>query len=167
MLAEIAGDGGYLITTTDENGWERTRSSPRHLRRRDERPSLRPCLYRLCRRPRRDGFCRTGLLHAGRRLKGGAEADWVNRLFTMGCHDDPMRHTDAFAEARLPFLDAEPVVPAPDEATEAARLAGPLPSYIKDHRARLRQRFMTGGARPCRTTRCWNWSCSARSRGRT
>jgi DNA repair protein RadC len=57
-----------------------------------------------------------------------------------------MRHTEAFAEARLPFLDAEPAVPAPDEATEGAPLTGPLPSYIKDHRARLRQRFMAGGA---------------------
>ena len=35
---------------------------------------------------------------------------------------------------------------APDEAPAVALPAGPLPSYIKDHRARLRSRFLEGGA---------------------
>ncbi len=49
-----------------------------------------------------------------------------------------------FAEAPLPLFDP---VSGPDEAP--ARPLDPgarLPSYIKDHRARLRARFMAGGA---------------------
>lgn len=45
---------------------------------------------------------------------------------------------DAFAEAPMLF-DA-------DEAPVVALPSGRLPSYIKDHRQRLRQRFMQGGA---------------------
>ena len=49
--------------------------------------------------------------------------------------------TRAFQEA-LPLF-----TPAPsDEAEEAAPLTGRLPSYIKDHRQRLRDRFMAGGS---------------------
>ncbi|UOA25471.1 DNA repair protein RadC [Pseudosulfitobacter sp. DSM 107133] len=44
----------------------------------------------------------------------------------------------SFAEQPLPFDF--------DEATPAALPAGPRPSYIADHRARLRARFMAGGA---------------------
>ena len=43
-----------------------------------------------------------------------------------------------FADQPLPFLT--------DEAAHAARLPGKQPSYIKDHRQRLRARFMGGGA---------------------
>ena len=47
-----------------------------------------------------------------------------------------MSRRSAFEEPTLPFLPAGgPVVPA-----------GKLPSYIRDHRARLRDRFLTGGA---------------------
>lgn len=49
---------------------------------------------------------------------------------------------DTFGEAPLPLFDA-------DEAVSAAPLPksdGKLPSYIKDHRKRLRERFMRGGA---------------------
>jgi len=43
----------------------------------------------------------------------------------------------SFAEQSLPFvLDDEPIEPAPNDR---------LPSYIKDHRPRLRARFMAGG----------------------
>ena len=42
-----------------------------------------------------------------------------------------------FAEAPLPFLL--------DEAIEAAPIPAKQPSYIKDHRQRLRARFMAGG----------------------
>ncbi|WP_343080358.1 RadC family protein [Ostreiculturibacter nitratireducens] len=45
----------------------------------------------------------------------------------------------AFHEAPLPLFDA-------DEATAALLPEGRLPSYIKDHRQRLRARFMEGGA---------------------
>jgi len=51
--------------------------------------------------------------------------------------------TRTFAEASLPFFDPVPV--AADEAVPAP-LSGRLPSYIADHRQRLRDRFMTGGA---------------------
>ena len=49
-----------------------------------------------------------------------------------------MSKTRAFHEAPLPLFDA-------DEAVGAACL-GKLPSYIADHRKRLRTRFMEGGA---------------------
>lgn len=45
----------------------------------------------------------------------------------------------AFREAPLPLFDG-------DEAVPAAMTPGRLPSYIRDHRARLRERFMEGGA---------------------
>lgn len=44
----------------------------------------------------------------------------------------------SFAEARLPFLD--------DEAVPVTLPKGKLPSYISDHRKRLRDRFRNGGA---------------------
>ena len=49
--------------------------------------------------------------------------------------------TRAFQES-LPIFTP----PAPDEAEEAPLPQGRLPSYIKDHRRRLRDRFMAGGA---------------------
>ena len=48
--------------------------------------------------------------------------------------------TRAFEEAPLPLLFD------PDEAEPVVLPAGRLPSYIKEHRKRLRERFMTGGA---------------------
>ncbi|QDC07948.1 JAB domain-containing protein [Oceanicola sp. D3] len=45
----------------------------------------------------------------------------------------------AFHEAPMPLFE-------PDEAEPALLAAGKLPSYIKDHRKRLRARFMEGGA---------------------
>jgi DNA repair protein RadC len=48
----------------------------------------------------------------------------------------------AFAESFLPFLDAAPV----DDEAQGAPLPDRLPSYIADHRKRLRARFMDGGA---------------------
>jgi DNA repair protein RadC len=45
----------------------------------------------------------------------------------------------AFHEAPLPLFSG-------DEAPEIALPQGPLPSYIRDHRQRLRARFMEGGA---------------------
>jgi len=47
--------------------------------------------------------------------------------------------THAFHEAPLPLFDV-------DEAPGTALPAGRLPSYIKDHRQRLRERFLRGGA---------------------
>jgi DNA repair protein RadC len=44
----------------------------------------------------------------------------------------------SFADQRLPFLM--------DEVALAALPTGRLPSYISDHRKRLRARFMSGGA---------------------
>ncbi|MDA3889786.1 MAG: DNA repair protein RadC [Allgaiera sp.] len=51
--------------------------------------------------------------------------------------------TRAFAEAPLPPFGAPS---EGDEAPEVVVVPGKLPSYIKDHRARLRERFMVGGA---------------------
>ena len=47
--------------------------------------------------------------------------------------------THAFREAPLPLFDA-------DEAPAGTLPEGRVPSYIKDHRNRLRERFLAGGA---------------------
>src|SRR5690554_3016766 len=44
------------------------------------------------------------------------------------------------------FREASPALFDPDEAPAVPVTRGRLPSYIRDHRARLRQRFMEGGA---------------------
>ena len=46
----------------------------------------------------------------------------------------------AFRDKTLPLFDCS------DEARDALGPAGRLPYYIKDHRVRLRLRFMEGGA---------------------
>ena len=51
-----------------------------------------------------------------------------------------MSNTGAFQELSLPLF------PDSDEAPVAPLSGGKLPSYIRDHRARLRDRFMSGGA---------------------
>lgn len=52
-----------------------------------------------------------------------------------------MRRPNSFQEPQLPLMDPAPAVPA-----MMAPVAGRVPSYIKDHRKRLRDRFMSGGA---------------------
>lgn len=56
----------------------------------------------------------------------------------------------ALSEGPMPLFAGTPVgaAPAPDEAAPQPLPAGKarLPSYIADHRARLRERFMQGGA---------------------
>jgi DNA repair protein RadC len=52
-----------------------------------------------------------------------------------------MTHRNALCESSLPLF-----VPAADEAVEPSPLPQRLPSYISDHRARLRARFAEGGA---------------------
>ena len=44
------------------------------------------------------------------------------------------------------FEEAQPGLFAPDEAPAAPLSGETLPSYIRDHRARLRERFLAGGA---------------------
>ncbi|KMK65936.1 DNA repair protein RadC [Puniceibacterium sp. IMCC21224] len=44
------------------------------------------------------------------------------------------------------FSDSQAALFAPDEAQVVPVPAGAAPSYIRDHRARLRERFMIGGA---------------------
>lgn len=51
-----------------------------------------------------------------------------------------MTRRDSFQDATLPLFHGS------DEAPPKALPKGRLPSYIQDHRARLRQRFMQGGA---------------------
>tara|TARA_R110002020_G_scaffold173644_1_gene364556 strand:- start:1390 stop:2151 length:762 start_codon:yes stop_codon:yes gene_type:complete len=48
------------------------------------------------------------------------------------------KETSAFKDPKLPFLL--------DEAVETTPVSGKQPSYIADHRQRLRARFMAGGA---------------------
>ena len=52
------------------------------------------------------------------------------------------RRSPAFAESPLPLF----ALPGDGDEAEGTPLAGRLPSYIADHRKRLRQRFMEGGA---------------------
>jgi DNA repair protein RadC len=51
-----------------------------------------------------------------------------------------MARSDFFQDTSLPLFQSS------DEAPPEALPKGRLPSYIQDHRARLRQRFMQGGA---------------------
>lgn len=54
-----------------------------------------------------------------------------------------MSTNHAFHEAALPLFGQTPVLS--DEAAAIPLKQGRLPSYISDHRARLRERFMSGG----------------------
>lgn len=54
-----------------------------------------------------------------------------------------MDRNHAFHEAPLPLF-----APDSDEVTLIPGRAAKLPSYLADHRARLRERFMSGGASP-------------------
>lgn len=54
-----------------------------------------------------------------------------------------MSTNHAFHEASLPLFGATPALS--DEAMATPLKGGRLPSYISDHRARLRERFMSGG----------------------
>ncbi|WP_347266906.1 DNA repair protein RadC [Paracoccus sp. (in: a-proteobacteria)] len=56
-----------------------------------------------------------------------------------------MESNRAFHEAPLPLF-APAATPAGDEAPLAPLAEGRPPSYLADHRARLRERFMQGGA---------------------
>ena len=49
-----------------------------------------------------------------------------------------MSRSKAFAETPLPLFEEAEAISLPT--------SGRLPSYIRDHRARLRERFMAGGA---------------------
>ncbi|MEM8774318.1 MAG: DNA repair protein RadC [Pseudomonadota bacterium] len=50
-----------------------------------------------------------------------------------------MTRPPQFSEVPLPLFDSDEVVAAPS-------VGGPQPSYIRDHRRRLRDRFLNGGA---------------------
>ena len=66
----------------------------------------------------------------------------INALLTRSCKSGRMAQQLSFAESMLNFEGSPP-----DEAVVTALpAAGRLPSYIADHRARLRDRFMQGGA---------------------
>ncbi len=68
----------------------------------------------------------------------------INPLFTDSLHLGRMKQRPAFHEAPLPFLD----LMNQDEVQIVPALVrdDKLPSYIRDHRKRLRDRFMLGGA---------------------
>src|SRR6056297_3626534 len=58
-----------------------------------------------------------------------------------------MAHDLSFSEAPLPLFGADEAVPVPlpPRGKRSGRAPQP-PSYIKDHRQRLRSRFLQGGA---------------------
>ncbi|MDO6732334.1 DNA repair protein RadC [Marinovum sp. 2_MG-2023] len=53
-----------------------------------------------------------------------------------------MARTTAFSESPLPLFDSDEATAVPASANGGTR----LPSYIRDHRKRLRDRFLAGGA---------------------
>lgn len=63
----------------------------------------------------------------------------INPFFTSAGQAGAMSRARTLHEPSLPLFEA-------DEAVDAAPLSGSLPSYIRDHRARLRARFSDGGA---------------------
>ena len=77
----------------------------------------------------------------GEKQKWRRQSSWVNSFFTSLVSDFGMRNPRAFEETCLPLF-----APAGDEDEAPGTTAGRLPSYIADHRKRLRQRFMQGGA---------------------
>lgn len=54
-----------------------------------------------------------------------------------------MSESSAFSEMPLPFFDSDETAIAP----ESKRVGAGLPSYLRDHRKRLRDRFLSSGAR--------------------
>jgi DNA repair protein RadC len=63
-----------------------------------------------------------------------------NLLFTKGAHHGRMTHGPHFSDSQAALFEL-------DEAAAPARSGvTKLPSYIRDHRARLRERFLVGGA---------------------
>jgi DNA repair protein RadC len=93
----------------------------------------------------RHGLNRIGKLACGicaaHRIVARASASVrVNPFFTLRRHPRGMSAPLALHEAPLPLFE-------PDEAQAQPLATGArLPSYIKDHRQRLRARFMAGGA---------------------
>ena len=67
----------------------------------------------------------------------------INGVFTFGRQSGRMKQPrPAFAEAPLPLF----APPGDEDEATPLGLTGRLPSYIADHRKRLRARFMDGGA---------------------
>lgn len=61
----------------------------------------------------------------------------------------PMSESPAFSECALPLFDSDECQPAATAAAPSpspSGAAGRQPSYIRDHRKRLRDRFLTGGS---------------------
>jgi len=56
-----------------------------------------------------------------------------------------MRSDPSFTESPMPLFGGDEAVSVPSPARPQGRAAGP-PSYIRDHRQRLRSRFLEGGA---------------------
>lgn len=83
-------------------------------------------------------------LERPRRITGGAffMVAGVNASFTTLCHPAGMKRT-GFQDGTLPLFKPSG---DEDEATPQPLLSDRLPSYIADHRQRLRERFMAGGS---------------------
>ncbi len=80
-------------------------------------------------------FCLVSKAIASTGLRAG-----VNLPFTMFAQSSHMTKVRHFSDSQVPLFDH-------DEAPVAQQSGGAkLPSYIRDHRARLRERFVVGGA---------------------
>ena len=85
--------------------------------------------------------------NVGSALQSVASDGWwrgsINGVFTFGRQSGGMKQRrPAFAEAPLPLF----APPGDEDEATPLGLTGRLPSYIADHRKRLRARFMDGGA---------------------
>ncbi len=72
----------------------------------------------------------------------GSHGTGINRLLTIPRHANAMPRGPHFSDSQATLFDLDEARVQP----AAARKAPELPSYIRDHRARLRERFMIGGA---------------------
>lgn len=74
----------------------------------------------------------------------GKRTDGLRQALTLSLpslrHSFPMSRSQNFSEPPLPIFLADEAEPVP------VRAGGKVPSYMADHRKRLRERFMAGGA---------------------
>lgn len=90
--------------------------------------------------------CLSNLMPPGR-VSGRTRPTTVNASFTFSRNAAAMpKLRAALSEPALPLFAPAPKGAEPVAASAPAGSTPRLPSYIRDHRKRLRERFMTGGA---------------------
>lgn len=72
--------------------------------------------------------------------RGAFPSPCVNHLFTIPAQDAGMTRGPHFSDSQAALFDLDEATARPSSGADK------LPSYIRDHRARLRERFLVGGA---------------------